>query len=228
MRLPTPRRITQEVKARLMSKGDLQFFNGSSYYQGRPLIDPGTLIDGGVYVGPLQREAIVVDFEKSSDNPEHFPNLKSLYMRTKLKTSELYQFGAERREDLRKDIDLYLPAVFNTVNEAIPTRDESYLNSLVKACNFGNDTKVHIDFFIGNGIGIDRQLSLICGVLLERLIKEKFLQGRASIDREVIISSEKNIRIIGEYSRCNYTAENGKIFTLDVMGNYLGPLNGSP
>ena len=88
---------TKELRRRLNLR-DLE----RELYQGRHIIHRGSSIDGGVYLGQNQREAIVVDFKKD-------PKLRGLYEIIKDKSSEM---GVVKRGKI-------LRTVFDTVKESI-------------------------------------------------------------------------------------------------------------
>jgi len=168
-------------------------------YAGRPIIHRDSSIDGGVFLGGRQREAIVVDFEKDC-------YLKEIYEKAK-------------REILEKDFlrkERALPVVYETVDEAMPIRDEKELNRILDKYNLWKDKKVQLGIFINEGVGVCRHCTLACAAILERFKKENIIQGKASVDR--------SMQGILAHAWCRYTNSGGKVFILDVSNKYLGPL----
>ena len=170
-------------------------------YSGLPVIHRDSPIDGGVYLGKGQREAIVVDSQK-------YPRLlKKLY--------EIAKKRAMKNETLKKD--KILNAVYETVSEALPIQDDNAVRNLIKDYGFQNDIKVSLDLFLNSGIGVCRHSALACGALLELFKKDGIIRGEVSIDR--------NSTFLGGHAWCRYTSFNRRIFILDVTLQYLGALN---
>ena len=78
---------TQIGKDRLERK--IEIIGNVPHYQGRHIIGRNSPIDGGVYLGSGEREAIVVDFENS-------PGLQNIYRRTIEKCTEGDKFYRAR------------------------------------------------------------------------------------------------------------------------------------
>ena len=71
---------TKAAVERLLQEGKIYVVNGEFFYEGRPIIHRDSGIDGGVYLGESEREAIVVDIENS-------PLLQRIYEKAKDKSS---------------------------------------------------------------------------------------------------------------------------------------------
>lgn len=173
-------------------------------YKGRPIIQRDSPIDGGVYIGEKEREAIVVDSQK-------FPELNKLFEKTKARAT----FHGKVNKNL------ILQAVYDTVKEAYPNNDSNDLNSLLSKHNVHSDQKIALDVFLKEGIGVCRHTALTCGVLLELFKKKGYLKGTPSIDRNTIPK-------IGGHAWCRYTNSSGEVFILDPVQNYLGKLSEVP
>jgi len=171
----------------------------SGFYQDRPVIHRDSPIDGGVYLGQDEREAIVIDSQK-------YPKQRELYEASKRRATE--------RGIVRKD--RILGSVFETVAEAMPRYDIDAVEKLIQRYGVENDGKISLDVFLKKGIGICRHHALACAVLLELFGKEGFISGKASIDR--------NSTDIGGHAWCRYTNSAGEVFILDVSKKYIGRL----
>ncbi len=169
------------------------------YYQGRPIIHRDSPVDGGVYLGEGQREAIVVDSEK-------YPKLRELYKKAKTKATK---GGTIREEEI-------LRAVYETVKEAMPNQNNEAVNNLISKAGLQRDRKVALDFFIENGVGVCRHYALACAALLELFKKKGWIGGKISVDR--------NATNLGGHAWCRYTNSAGQVIILDVARNYLGSL----
>ncbi|MDO8517260.1 MAG: hypothetical protein Q7S33_03985 [Nanoarchaeota archaeon] len=183
-------------KRRLEDK--LKYMDGVPYYQGRFLIERESPIDGGVYLGQGQREAIIVDSQKGIQ-------LKKLYEIAKKKASENNKVKKYKVMD----------AVFETVGEFMKF-DEDKAEEIVKEKNAGKDVKINLDCFIENGVGVCRHMALTCGVLIEMFKKDGYVSGKPSVERN---SSEA-----GGHAWCRYTDNNEKSLILDVARGYIGLL----
>ncbi len=167
-------------------------------YRGRRIIKRDSPIDGGVYLGAGEREAIVVDSEKYTE------------------IKRLYEIAKEKALVGKVDISvakyLILNAVFGTVKEAM-AYNEAAADGLAAICNSGSDGKITLDLFIKNKIGVCRHMALACGALLELFKKDGYIRGNASIDR----NTGK-----GGHAWCRYTNSGGEVYILDVAQGYIG------
>ncbi|MDD4877708.1 MAG: hypothetical protein PHO02_01575 [Candidatus Nanoarchaeia archaeon] len=185
---------TQYMEQRLEDKLE------GGVYRGRKVICRDSPIDGGVYIGAGEREAIVVDSKKYNE-------IKKLYK----KAREKALVGVVTK-DVAKG--LVLNAVYNTVKEAMKY-DKDAVNGLINICNSGTDGKIALDVFIKNKVGVCRHMALACGALLELFRKDGYIRGKASIDRNTIN---------GGHAWCRYTNSGGEVFILDVAQDYIGRL----
>ncbi|HII15031.1 MAG TPA: hypothetical protein HA362_01850 [Nanoarchaeota archaeon] len=181
---------TQRMKKRLENR-----IEGNSY-RGRNIIQRDSHIDGGVYLGAEQSEAVVVDSAAE-------PAILALYEQAKRKAlTHLVEKEAVKR--------LVLKAVHDTVKEAITVQDEEAVRMLATHLHCENDGKVSLGVFINTHTGIDRHMALACGVLLELFKRDGFISGSPSIDRNAGLTW------------CRYTNSQGEVFILDAARGYVG------
>ncbi len=205
---------THRAGERLASEGRLTSINGIEYYQGRPLIHRDSPIDGGVYLGAGQREAIVVDSTRSDSK------IRELYQKVLARAREYDP--VEKKYTLNKG--KVLNAVFDTVKEAMPVQDDAAVQRIVDRRAVGKDGKIDLDVFIKEGVGECRHDALACAVLLELLKKDGFVSGRASVDRNAAFYPEGDDRLSGGHAWCRYTNSVGEVYVLDVAQGFIGSL----
>jgi len=138
-------------------------------YQERPIIHRDSRVDGGVYLGGGQREAIIVDSKDS--------RIQQLYDRAKRKITIN---GVVIKDHL-------LRSVYESVAEAMPIQNSDSVRKLVRNNNVENDGKISLGFFLEAGIGVCRHDALACAVLLELFRKEGHINGKPSVDRNSFV-----------------------------------------
>ncbi|MEK6936440.1 MAG: hypothetical protein AABW58_00035 [Nanoarchaeota archaeon] len=195
---PIKRNKTVIAVHRLAAKGELYYVDSVPYFQGRHIIHKDSPIDGGVSVGQVEREALVVDFNKSKIIPV-------LYEEAKKASTFRGQI----------DKDLILTAVFDVVTKRMKT-DESKVEKIIRETATAKDRKISIDHFISAGAAVCRQHALVCGVLIERFIKDGYLNGKVSIDRNSVYNNG--------HVWCRYTSSSGKVLILDPTLKFKGKL----
>lgn len=188
------------MQERLVRKGALERRGGEDYYQERRIIHRDSKIDGGVYLGQGEREAIVVDSEKS-------PEIQRLYRRVKERATSRGEVKAGGR---------VLRAIFEAVKEAMPRQSESAVQKLLRQGGVGLDQKISLDVFLRVGVGVCRHDALACGVLMELAKRDGYLKGKVSVDR--------NSSYRGGHAWARYTHSGGYVTVLDVALGYCGPL----
>lgn len=191
---------TYDMKKRLCLDGKLRSTDEDSY-EGRPIIHKDSPINGGVYLGKKEREAIVVDFEK-------FGVLRSVYENIRNRLAR----GIDESE--------VLATVYEMVAKLMPNKDKSTIKRYVRKVGREHDGKISLDTFVSKGIGVCRHKALACAAFLERLIKEGYLEGRVSIDR--------TSTCLGGHAWCRYTTPFDEIIILDVSNGYIGRLRDAP
>ena len=168
-------------------------------YRGRRIIHRDSPIDGGVYLGKGEREAIVVDSGKDIQILELYEKIKKM-----------------ARVDVPGFKGRILNAVYDTVIKSM-VPNEPEIEGLLKMLNVGQDGKITLGSFLALKIGDCRHMALACGISLELFKKEGYIKGSASIDRNTV------------YHRghvwCRYTNSSGKVFILDAAQKYIGKLN---
>lgn len=182
-------------------KGKIETIDGVDHFQERPIISRDMPIDGGVYLSEGPREAIVVDSDK-------FPEIDKLYKEAKKRMGHARVFDG---------IPFVLHAVYETVSEAFPHKDDKLARELAKP--FQGDKKVSLDVFIKKGIGVCKHLALTSAVLLEKFKKDG-LKGDISVDRNYIEGK-------GGHAWCRFTDPKGQVYIIDVMQGVLDTLEGS-
>lgn len=190
---------TQVMTDRLRKEGKIEAVGGKDFYLGRPLIHRDSEVDGGVYLGQSEREAIVVDSQKYS-------GIRELYAVAKNKATEN---GRVRK-------DLVLEAVLQTVRDAMPKQDEKATKEIAKRYGAENDGKITLDVFIDEHTGVCRHDALACAAILEQFKKEGIIDGKPSVDR--------NSNHLGGHAWCRYTNSRGEVIILDVAQKFLGKL----
>jgi hypothetical protein len=186
---------TDDGKKRLLKAGHIN----EELYRGRPIIGRDSPIDGGVYIGKNQREAIVVDSVK-------YPEIKKLYEKVRQLAHEDSESASE---------DEILNATYSVVSEAMKY-DQNGVKQIVRKYAAGKDRKIQIDQFIKKGVGVCRHQALVCAVILELFQKEGIIEGKMSVDRNTIL---------GGHAWCRYTNSDEEVIILDVARECFGYLD---
>lgn len=170
------------------------------FFQGRAIIGRDRKINGGVYIGAGEREAIVVDDQKD------------------LVLNRIYQELINRRRRAQaRGIPFkqgIIEEVWQLVNELIPF-DEEHVASIEKELP-EPDSKIYLSAFLGGGVC--RHQALLTGYLLERLAEEGVVRGQASVDRNYVVGR-------GGHAWARYTNYDGDVFILDSAQDYIGRLD---
>lgn len=130
-------------------------------WQGRPIIGRDTRINGGVYVGAGEREAVVVDDLKQ---PELIEAYRTLLGRIQGR-------------------DTVLRSVFDLTKQLLPY-NENTVEQITGG--FEPDQKVGLSVFVRAKGGVCRHQALLSGYLLEKLKDDGVVRGTASIDRNYV------------------------------------------
>ena len=190
---------TVHAYERLHKKGLLEIVDGDFYYGGRPIICRDSPIDGRVCIGEITREAIVVDSAQSEHLKKLFDDLYEQVVNTHPNSIEI------------------LRDVYTSVYKAMPIQNEREVERITSKYGVDNDSNISLDVFVKDGVGVCRQDALICGFLVEQLIKKGVLSGQVSIDRNTFFP-------LGSHMWCRYVFPTNAIFVLDVAKKFFGSL----
>lgn len=169
-------------------------------FENRPIIGRDRPINGGVYLGEGDREAIVVD--DSKDLSLHAAYSELLAMR---------YLAQKRGEHFKQNL---LNNVWTLTMRLMPY-DETNVQRQRSRLHKKNQ-KISLGCFMGGGVC--RHQALLAGYMLERLGKEGLVRGKVSIDRNSIESE-------GGHAWVRYTNSAGKVFILDPAQRYIGSLH---
>lgn len=179
---------------------DIEWIDGEPHYQGRHIIERDSDIEGGVYLGGGEREAIVVDSEYGA--------IPELYEDTKDTAEELAQ-------ENNSTINTYAPlAAYRTVRDTLEF-DKEEVNDLVERNNVEDDGKIALDMFLNNGVGVCRHAALATGTVLEHFQEDGYINGDISVDR--------NQDSRGGHAWVRYEDQNG-VRILDPTQDVFSPL----
>jgi len=167
-------------------------------WQGRDIIGRDCPINGGVYLGGDEREAVVVDDKKQ---PELIAAYQELVKRRKFKEQQGRSFK-----------DGVLREVFDLTKELLP-----YSDVVVDKVTDGlqPDEKISLSSFLLNKGGVCRHQALLVAYLLEKLKVDGYVSGRVSIDRNYIPGK-------GGHAWVRYVNSAGEIFIIDPAQNFIG------
>jgi len=193
---------TRIMLERKEQEDNIEWIEGEPHYQGRHIIERDADIEGGVYLGGGEREAIVVDSEYGA-------------------IPELYEDAKDTAEELAQEnnstISTYAPlAAFRTVQDAFSPSEEqlehlvsrygdiedlddgeyrgveteedlrnpSYLvTKISEDLGVEEDGKVALDTFVNKDIGVCRHQALAAGAVLEHFQEDGYIDGDISVDR---------------------------------------------
>lgn len=163
-------------------------------YGGRPVIGERGHINGGIYIGVVPQEAIVVD--------DKHGELDRLYNEMVVRLSEV---SLERTLEENE----ILPEIAALVVRRLKF-DEKLFDSICAREGILPDDKVALDMFLFEGVGVARHQVLCVAYLIERLKARNLLHGFASIDG---ISTH----LMGRDERLTYTSPRGYLFVFDPL-----------
>lgn len=168
------------------------------YYEGRHIITEDSRITGGVYLGAIGHEAVVVD--------EKYGSLGNLY-------NELIMRFA--RENTRRDCleERIFRQVVRLVREKLPLSSDG-VRALAFRHHIRPDQKAALDFYIKERKGAARHQVLLAGYLLEKLI------GRGLVDGDIRIDP-CFAELPGEDEKLFFTTAGGAVFTFDPLSECL-------
>lgn len=179
-------------------------------YQGRKQIHRDSRINKGVYLtaSPTRaiEEACVVDDDESKQ-----PELLACYR-------ELRRRAAREQERTGAPLNhIILDEVFEYVQETLPY-DLKFVEDLASSLEAGR--KVALATYINYHAGVCRHQALLAGYLLEKLVDDKVLHGKVSVERNIIPGE-------GGHSWARYKNSAGDIYILDPAQDFIGTLEES-
>ncbi len=195
---------TKFVEERVKKTGFYEekgFFRKEKVFQGRPIIGRDRKVDGGVYLGGSEREAVVVDGKKD-------PAIERVYQEL---IKRRKQAEIQRGESFKEGV---LKEVWRLVSQVMPYNEQKVQE--IEASLPEPDTKIYLSAFIGGGVC--RHQALLTAYLLERLSEEKLVGGKVSVDRNYVPGE-------GGHAWVRYENSGGDVFILDSAQNYIGRLD---
>ncbi|OGM56062.1 hypothetical protein A3E46_02855 [Candidatus Woesebacteria bacterium RIFCSPHIGHO2_12_FULL_46_16] len=173
------------------------------YYLGRPIIGRDTPINGGIYVGGGEREAIVVD-DSDKGSPLQAVYLELLQMRTA---------AVKRGESFKGAI---LSDVFDLVQKRLPYNRQKEFE-IERKVRPMPDQPISLDVYLREKGGVCRHQALLAAYLLERLGREGKVRGKVSIDRNFVGGR-------GGHAWVRYVNSAGMVFILDPANGLISEL----
>lgn len=176
---------------------DIEWIDGEPHYQGRHIIGRDTDIDGGVYLGGGEREAIVVDSDYGA-------------------IPDLYEEAREMAsEDGSVNKNYALHSAYETAKSAME-HDKEAVNEIVEKYDVAGDGKIALDVFINNGVGVCRHRALTAGSVIEHFLDDGILTGEVSVDRN---QDER-----GGHAWVRYETSVGDVYVIDPTQDVFAPL----
>lgn len=181
----------------------------------RHTIGRDTPISGGVYEGAYGGEAIVVDSEKYREGLDEA--LKRIY-------GETYLGDVDGKP--RFDKGKILESVFTTVTDMIRYDADAVEGIFQREAKGRNGTKISLDYYVNEGVGVCRHQALFVAQILEELANEKIIRGHVSVDRNVMRQGNgPDGDNYDGHAWTRYTNSTGEVFILDVAQGVIAPLD---
>ncbi len=208
-------RLSGHPEFRVPVAGDLAAPYGR--FRNRHVIGTGTRVLGGVFLGHVPREALVVDVEDAWLQKKflqfmhaRFANLRSLYLRGEL------------------DIEMTVPGLSRAFAQALPealfaftrtclTYDETRVARLFREKQLELDAEFSLDHYLAAGTGVCRHMILFLVAMFELLEKKSLTIGRMFLCRCYIPH-------MFSHAWARHEAIDHPILILDPAQNFLGPL----
>lgn len=211
---------TERMLERKEADGEVEWVDGEPHFAGRHMIREDSDIDGGVYLGSGEREAIVVDSEKYDEVNRMYDRARekatgpSGNVNKNLALNAAFEVAVEEftpsEEEMGRLVDMYGDITDQDIDSEQDMRDEAYLSGKI-AEHYGveNDGKISLDVFSKEGVGVCRHRALAAGAIIEKFQEDGVLTGEVSVDR--------NSR--GKYGHAWVRYENsaGDAFVIDPM-----------
>ena len=183
-----------EALKRVESSEFLEASSPYSFFDGRPIIGQSTPINGGVFLGALPHEAIVVD--------DSHGELEKAY--TELMIAYAKDHPTQKSVGTR-----ILPYIAELVQKLMQFSPERVRTGLAQNGIF-TDHKVSLDFFLIQEVGAARHQMLLAAYLIERLIMRGYLKGSLEIQAEFSFEEQNQESLI-------YKDDSGEEFTIDPI-----------
>lgn len=191
------------------------------FFAGRRIIGRDTPINEGVYVGSGAREAIVVDDARyPAELVGAYRDLRSRMAVEQRKPESLRKSTFQLIYDIAKE-NLGGNLGEREIENRLGNMLQRYTGSFRGVSQKGEDTKVALNVFMKEKVGVCRHRALLAGYLLERLVKDNVLRGKVSIDRNTIPAR-------GGHAWVRWEGPGGKAFIIDPSLGYVGPIERSP
>lgn len=181
-------RSMREYSAARTAKSPLGNFGG------RPIIGESTPINGGIYLGVVPQEAVVID--------DKHGGLERLYKELVVRLSEVSLERALEEKEI-------LPEVAALTLKHLKFSEHA-VESICKREGIEPDEKVAIDMFLFEGIGAARHQVLVAAYLIERLKIRNLLHGCVSI-------KSTSTHLMGGDECLTYTSPRGYLFMFDPL-----------
>ena len=137
-------------------------------FAGRPIILEHSPVNGGVYLGKLRHEAVVVD-----DRTQ--PGLLHAYEEVR----DLILSSVSPQGDFERN-------VFHTVISVVASLirfDEPMTASLTKRIGLTPDQCVTLNLFLNEHMGASRHQVLLAAYIMEKLVQQGYIQGLVHIEQ---------------------------------------------
>lgn len=167
------------------------------YYGGRPIISELSRVNGGIYLGGVSQEALVID--------DRYQKLEQMWA---LLEARLTAHAAHKPLTERA----VLLEVFQLVQRVLPIDPDGYRRVVTRE-QIQGDQKLALDLFLQERVGLARHQVLLAAYLLQRLDREQRIEGVTSLD-----PYSHHARFQDE--RLTYTSRTGEVFTFNPAKRY--------
>lgn len=201
------------------------------YYYDRRILGRDMPINDSVYIGESDREAVVIDDKKDArlrlaydkfietrrqEATDRIYSLKNIF--AKAFDALLNQKNKIRltKEEFAEGI---IDSVFNYVKGSLPYDKGvvSKLEALSKQEGRSLSRKICLGEYLNEAGGVCRHQALLAAYILEKLIKDGYLSGKVSVDRNKVKGE-------GGHAWARYTDADNETFIIDSAQDYCGRL----
>lgn len=201
------------------------------YYFNRRILGRDLRINDSVYIGEGDREAIVIDDKKDAS----LRNAYAEFIETRRQEAvdqansrknifkKAFDALLNRKKDIRltkeEFTDGIIDSVFNYVKRALPYDKEiiAKLEKLSKQEGRSRSRKICLGEYLDESAGVCRHQALLAAYILEKLIKDGYLSGKVSVDRNKVKGE-------GGHAWARYTDADNETFIIDSAQDYCGRL----